>query len=125
MITQSRHMNPEILTMSAGAEGSLTVVFVGDDDRVVLRVDIGEGTATVDELFLRHLVMLTADVGVPEVVFVVRRADARPRRVDRKLWRELSTRLAGGTTSLQDLVVLGETEWWSASLGRWFPVVSG
>jgi hypothetical protein len=111
-------MNPDILDSAHGPDGSLTVVFVDDAESVILRVDIGEGTAYVDELFLRHLVMLTADVGVPGAAFVIRRSDAQPRRTDRRLWHELSTRLAESSTELLDLVVVGDDEWWSAASGR-------
>jgi hypothetical protein len=97
--------------------GSLTAVFTDHDDRVVLRVGISEGTDHVDELFLRHLEMLTSDVGVPGVWLVVDRADGRPTRVDKLLWRELSRRLADSATRLVDLVVVGETCWWSARTG--------
>lgn len=111
-------MNPDILDSAHGPDGSLTVVFVDDAERVILRVDIGEGTSHIDELFLRHLVMLTADVGVPGAAFVVRRHDVRPKRSDRRLWRELSARMAESSTRLIDLVLVSDKEWWSAVSGR-------
>jgi hypothetical protein len=92
----------------------MTAVFTDLDGRAVLRVEIGEGTTNVDELFLRHLVMLTADVGVPGVRFVISRADGRPTRVDKLLWRELQQRLVDSTTRLLDVIVVGQTCWWSA-----------
>jgi hypothetical protein len=98
-------------------DGSLTAVFTDVAGRVVLRVEIGEGTTNVDELFLRHLVMLTADVGVPGVRFVICRPDGRPTRIDKLLWRELQVRLADSTTQLLDVVVVGESSWWSAKTG--------
>lgn len=114
-------MNPDILDSAHGPDGSLTVVFVDADERIILRVDIGEGTSHIDELFLRHLVMLTADVGVPGAAFVVRRADVRPKRSDRRLWQELSTRLSESSTKLVDLVIVSDDAWWSAASGRTSP----
>lgn len=111
-------MNPDILGSPTGPDGSLEVVFVNDDERVILRVGISEGMSHVDELFLRHLVMLTSDVGVAGVVFVVRRDDGMPKRIDRRLWRELNVRLAHSDTVLHDVVVLGAAVWWSAASGR-------
>lgn len=99
-------------------EGSLTAVFSDARGREVLRVGFSEGTAHVDELFLRHVVMLTADVGVATVTFEVRRAAGRPTKVDRRLWQELVRRLADSTTALGDLVVVGEERCWSAASGR-------
>ena len=89
----------------------------------MLRVDISEGTAHVDELFLQHVVMLTADVGVAGVTFVDLTAGRPPTRVDRRLWRELSARLAGAPTALLDVIVVGEERWWSAASGRVAPLV--
>ena len=99
-------------------EGSLIAEFVGDDGQVVLQIEISEGTAYVDELFLRHLVMVIHDIGVPGVRFGVSRVAGRPTRVDRRLWREITQRLDGGDTTLVDLLVVGEDSWWSASANR-------
>lgn len=113
----------DVIRRSAGQpEGSLTAVFVGAAGRVVLQVDISEGTAYVDELFLRHVVMLICDVGVAGVQFVITRAAGRPTRVDRLLWRELSARLAVSDTTLLDVVVVGEQSWWSAASNRVAPI---
>jgi hypothetical protein len=116
-------MNDDILLSAQPAPGSLNAVFVDDGGQVVLRVNISEGTAHVDELFLQHVVMLTSDVGVAGVTFVISRADGRPTRIDRLLWRELSKRLAGAATQLLDVVVVGEEQWWSAASGRVAPRV--
>jgi hypothetical protein len=85
-------------------------------------VDIKEGTAYVDELFLRHVVMLISDIGVAGVRLVVSRTSGRPTRIDRLLWRELSSRLAGGDTTLLDVLVVGEQSWWSAVGNRVVPL---
>jgi DNA repair protein RadC len=111
-------MDNTILASVRSTDGSLVAVFVGPGDQVVLRVALNEGTTHVDELFLRHLVMLTADVGVPSVAFVISRRDGRPTRIDRLLWRELTRRLAASGTELLDVVVVGEESYWSATSGR-------
>jgi hypothetical protein len=43
------------------------------------------------------------------------RANGRPTRVDKRLWHELSARLADTTTRLLDVIVVGETTRWSAT----------
>jgi DNA repair protein RadC len=106
-------------------EGSLQAVFVDSRDRVALRVDLEEGTASVDEIFLRHLMMLIGDVDLPRVALVVSRSSGRPSRVDRLLWRELGIRLRGGTTRLLDMIVVGDESFWSASTGRSAPIDHG
>jgi hypothetical protein len=110
-------MSDAIVSSADNTEGSLVAVFVDDRDEVVLRVTVSEGTAYVDELFLRHLVMLISDVGVPAVAFVVSRAEGRPTRTDRRLWRELRARV-DPPTRLIDLLVVGAEGFWSASSGR-------
>jgi hypothetical protein len=102
----------------AQPEAGLLGVFLDTGHHIVLCVEISEGTADVDELFLRHLVAVVADVGVAAVVFAVARWTGRPMRVDRVLWRELSERLAGSATRLLDVVVVGEDCRWSAATGR-------
>jgi hypothetical protein len=96
-------------------EGALLAVFLDIRGSVLLTVGFEEGTTHVDELFLRHLVAMVADIGVSSVVFAVRRISGRPARVDKLLWRELNARLADATTTLLDLVVIGEAGRWSAA----------
>jgi hypothetical protein len=100
------------------SDGALVGVFLDRHRRILLTVEIGEGTHHLDELFLRHLVAVVTDVGVGEVLFAVARTAGRPARVDKVLWRELGARLAGTATALVDLIVVGETRWWSAASGR-------
>jgi DNA repair protein RadC len=102
----------------APGDGGLVGVFLDARHRIVLCVDIDEGTGDVDELFLRHLVSLVSDIGVAAVVFAVARPSGRPARVDRLLWRELSDRLAGTTTRLLDVLVVGDSTQWSIAAGR-------
>jgi DNA repair protein RadC len=115
-------MDPVIRRISERPEGSLTAIFAGADGRVVLQVDVSEGTAYVDELFLRHVVMMISDIGVAGVRLAIARASGRPTRVDRLLWREMTTRLRGSDTTLLDVVVVGEDAWWSAAANRVAPV---
>jgi hypothetical protein len=100
------------------SDGALLAVFLDRRGTVVLTVGFDEGTSDVDELFLRHLVAIVGDIRVAEVVFAVVRASGRPTRIDKLLWRELTVRLAGATTSLRDVIVVGERQRWSAASGR-------
>jgi hypothetical protein len=99
-------------------DGALLAVFLNRRGAVVLTIGFDEGTSDVDELFLRHLIAIVGDIRVADVVFAVIRATGRPTRVDRLLWRELTARLAGATTSLRDVIVVGEAQRWSAASGR-------
>jgi DNA repair protein RadC len=103
-------------------DGALLAVFLDDRHRIVLWVEISEGTHDVDELFLRHLVTIVGDLGLAAVAFGVTRVSGRPRRVDRLLWRELDHRLAGSATRLLDVIVVGADRQWSAARGRAQPV---
>ncbi|HEX3823410.1 MAG TPA: JAB domain-containing protein [Mycobacteriales bacterium] len=102
----------------AWSEGGLAGVFLNRHREILLIVEIGEGTRHVDELFLRHLVDVVTDVGVADVVFAVMRTSGRPSRIDKLLWRELSERLAGTTTRLHDVIVVGENRSCSAATNR-------
>jgi DNA repair protein RadC len=98
-----------------GAAGALLAVFLDERRTVLLTIGFDEGTQHVDELFLRHLVDIVTDIRVAAVAFVVVRANGRPTRVDKRLWHELSARLADTTTRLLDVIVVGETTRWSAT----------
>ncbi|HTW19244.1 MAG TPA: hypothetical protein VME70_03410 [Mycobacteriales bacterium] len=95
------------------SEGALRAVFLDRRSRVLLTVGFDEGTRAVDELYLRHVVATVSDLSVATVVFAVLRADGRPIRIDRLLWRELSMRLAGQPTHPLDLIVVGREQHWS------------
>jgi hypothetical protein len=101
------------------AEGDLFALFLAPAARVLMTVEVGEGTRHVDELFLRHLVALVDDLHLDAVTFVVWRLAGRPRRVDKLLWRELTVRLGSADTRLLDLLVTGPERVWSASTGRY------
>ncbi|HWB67482.1 MAG TPA: hypothetical protein VG708_11720 [Mycobacteriales bacterium] len=99
-------------------DGGLLAVFCDDAGRLLLPVEFDEGTSCVDELFLRYLVAVICDIALPAVVLAVARRSGRPARIDRALWRELSSRLSGGPTRLVDLLVVGSDGWWSATAGK-------
>lgn len=99
-------------------DGSLLAVFLDRFGTVALTVGFDEGTRYVDELFLQHIVAIVADLRVAAVVFAVIRAAGRPTRIDRRLWRELVTRLGGASTDLRDVIVVGDDQWWSAVSGQ-------
>lgn len=103
-------------------DGALSAVFLDRRRAVVLTVGFDEGTGCVDELYLRHLAAIVTDTQVAEVVFAVVRTDGRPTRVDRLLWRELRPRLADASTALCDLIVVGESQRWSARSGHTTPI---
>jgi DNA repair protein RadC len=100
-------------------EGDLSAVFLDAAARVLMTVEVGEGTRHVDELFLRHLITIVDDLRLDAVVFIVCRSAGRPHRVDRLLWRELDQRLSTAETRLVDLIVIGNDRFWSASTGRY------
>jgi DNA repair protein RadC len=102
----------------AVAEGGLLVFFLDRAGVVILRVVLDEGTRHVDELFLRHLTALVADIDAAAVVLASVRVDGQPRRADRLLWREMQQRLADGHTALRDLLVVGDDRCWSAATRR-------
>jgi DNA repair protein RadC len=111
-----QHLTADELHRAASRpDGALRALFIDAEDRVVLRVDVEEGVDNVDELFLRHVLMLISDVGVERVAFVISRPSGQAKRVDKLLWRELQTRLAHSPTTLQDVVVAGEASSWSAA----------
>jgi hypothetical protein len=99
-------------------EGGLLGVFLDATGRIVLCVEIGEGTRDVDELFLRHVISIVEDIDVAAVVFAVSRRLGRPTRVDKLLWRELAERVTTTSSRLLDVVVVGEHQMWSAATGR-------
>jgi DNA repair protein RadC len=101
-----------------GAEGELVAVFLDPRLRPLLTATVGEGMDNVDELFLRHLEAMVADMEVAAVLFAVSRMSGSATRLDRLLWRELKARLASSPTELVDLLVVGETRYWSAASRR-------
>jgi hypothetical protein len=94
-------------------DGELWLCFVDRHDAVVLCLAVAEGTHNVDELFLRHVVDVIRSIGTPQVVLAVHRADARPVRADRLLWRETCVRLADARVARVDLLVVGPAATWS------------
>jgi hypothetical protein len=108
----------DTLRCRGSSDGALLGVFLNRRRQILLTIEIGEGMHHVDELFLRHLVAVITDIGVADVVFAVTRDNGRPTRVDKLLWRELGERLDGTATALLDVIVVGESRWWSASSGR-------
>jgi hypothetical protein len=100
------------------ADGALLAVFLDRHATVALTIGFDEGTHHVDELFLRHLVAVVTDLRIAEVVFVVVRGSGRPTRIDKLLWRELRARLEETPTLIRDVVVIGDTQRWSAASGR-------
>jgi DNA repair protein RadC len=105
-------------------DGGLVAVFLDAGGEVVLRVVLDEGTRHVDDLFLRHLTALIAEIDAASVVLASVRSGGQPRRADRLLWREMQQRLVDAHSVLADLLIVGEDRCWSAAgRRRWRPAV--
>ncbi len=102
------------------SDGALRAIFLDRSRAVLLTVGFDEGTGSVDELFLRHLVATVTDLALAGVVFAVLRTDGRPTRADRRLSRELRQRLADGSTQLLDVIVVNKETGWSAVQSKAF-----
>jgi DNA repair protein RadC len=102
----------------AVADGGLVAFFLDAAGEVILRVVLDEGTRHVDDLFLRHLTALIAEIDAASVVLASVRSDGQPRRADRVLWREMRVRLADAHSVLADLLIVGEDRCWSAATRR-------
>jgi DNA repair protein RadC len=100
---------PDEIRALAGArpEGSLWLVFFDRRGARALLSEVAEGTQHVDELFVRHVVDTVLRMGLPSVMLAVWREDGRPRKVDRRLGREVRQRLSGTVATLVDVVVIG------------------
>jgi hypothetical protein len=101
--------------------GALLGIFLNAELAILLTMRISEGTDHVDELFLRHLVGVVADLQMVAVIFAVLRVEGRPARIDRLLWRELHGRLENEPTRFLDLIVVGAHRSWSCASGRCIP----
>jgi DNA repair protein RadC len=99
-------------------EGGLVAVFLDATGAVILRVVLDEGTRHVDDLFLRHLTALVAEIDAASVVLASLRSDGQPRRADRMLWREMRERLTDAHSVLVDLLIVGDDRCWSAASRR-------
>lgn len=86
-------------------DGALFVVCCDHNGRPMLTTAVREPVRDVDELYARHVAGLVTCVPVPCVVLAVRRADGRPARVDRTLWRAVRARLEGPIPVLAMVVV--------------------
>jgi hypothetical protein len=73
-----------------------------------LRSRIPEPAEATDELYLRDLEARVASICLPAVVLAIRRADGRPRPIDRRLARELAARLSAAGLAMSDAVVVGD-----------------
>ena len=99
-------------------DGALLAFFIDGSAQIIFQVALDEGTRHVDELFLRHLGALVADIDAATVVLASVRGSGRPRRVDRLLFQEMQRRLSGAHSELADLLVVGADRCWSAATRR-------
>jgi hypothetical protein len=102
----------EVLSERAkhSCDGSLWLAHLDGDGNVVLVEMLQEKVEPApDELFLRHIVDQIGRLALPGVAVAVTRKDGKVQRVDRRLRRELSRRLAETTTALVAVFVVGES----------------
>ena len=93
-------------------EGSLWLLFLDDPHGdVVLATSFEGAMAHVDAELTRNLVRIISHVPSAAVLLAVPRADGQPLNVDKRLWHDLEGLL---TDPLIDLVVVGESSYWSA-----------
>jgi DNA repair protein RadC len=111
----------EDVRQRAEPAGALLGIFLNAEHGTLLTMRISEGTDHVDELFLRHLVGVVADMQMVAVIFAVMRVEGRPARIDRLLWRELYERLENEPTRFLDVIVIGAKRSWSCASGRRIP----
>jgi hypothetical protein len=105
----------EVRDLAALLEGALLAFFLDESGQIILKVALDEGTRHVDELFLRHLLALVAEIEAPTVVLASVRAAGHARRIDRLLFQEVQRRLTGTPSTLADLLVVGPDRCWSAA----------
>lgn len=108
----------EVRAVAALLEGALLAFFLDGSGQIILKVALEEGTRHVDELFLRHLLALVADIEAPTVVLASVREAGHARRTDRLLFQALQLRLIGTPSALADLLVVGPDRCWSAASRR-------
>jgi hypothetical protein len=108
----------EVRGLAALLDGSLLAFFLDGSGQVILKVALDEGTRHVDELFLRHLLALVAEIEAPTVVLASVRQAGLARRTDRVLFQQLQLRLSGTQSALADLLVVGRDRCWSAASRR-------
>ncbi|MGN6473761.1 MAG: hypothetical protein ACTHK4_08965 [Mycobacteriales bacterium] len=103
-----------------GVDGTIRLLFVRDGGRIGLVQTAQETAATdsADQFLAGYLATMITDVAAPGVLVAVHRADGRPTHADRQLWTMLSTRLEPTPTQLLDLVIVGESQTWSARSGH-------
>jgi hypothetical protein len=99
-------------------DGTVRLLFVAPPGEIRSRLDLVERADGYDELFLRDLVDRIAQVGTPGTVVSLARTDARPRRRDRTLCRELNARLAPSPVCLVDFLTVGTASAWSVPRRR-------
>lgn len=95
-------------------EGSLWLLFLDGPSGAVVVASAVDGAMTGMDADLRNnLVSIVRDVRAAAVLLAVPRAEGRPQRADRALWRVME-RGCASTTELVDLVVVGTDNYWSA-----------
>jgi hypothetical protein len=101
------HMRADLLV---APEGAVWLCHLNAAGVPCLRTPVPELAEATDELYLRDLEARVLGLGLPGVALVIRRADGRPRPVDRRLVRELSARLSAVGSPLVGAVVVGDDD---------------
>jgi hypothetical protein len=99
-------------------EGSLWLLFLDHVQGEVILATAFDGIVDPSNFQMtRGLRRIISEVPSPAVLLVVPRADAQPLAADRDLWNGLSASPPAGT-ELVDLVIVGDSSFWSASSAR-------
>jgi hypothetical protein len=98
-------------------DGGLALCFGTGAGATLRCLPIPEGTACVDELFVRDLAAIIATFGAGPAILAVRRPDGRPTRTDRRLWRRTAAALvAAGPAAAEvrvELLIVGPESTWA------------
>ena len=98
-------------------DGGLALCFCTDAGAMLRCLPIPEGTAYVDELFVRDLASIIRSFGAGCATLAVRRPDGRPTRTDRRLWRRTAAALvaagSGPADALVELLIVGPESTWT------------
>lgn len=105
--------------LSPQDEDSLWVVFFVDpgpapDGEPATAMAIDGAMAHMDGLMTQNLALIIDSVPASAALLAVPRPDGIPRAVDKQLWRDVEPLLRAGSTELIDLVVVGDSGYWSA-----------
>lgn len=96
-------------------EGALWVAFSDDPyGEPVLTVAVADALVQMDSHMITNLATIIRQVDPKAVLLVVPRRAGEPLAEDRDLWTEITRTLDDTSIEVLDLLVVGQTEVWSA-----------